>query len=161
MPEPKFTDEPPTGSKVARARGPVTPPDAEDVVASTAPDDDLADLFPDAAPEKKPSRWKDGDVVLIHVLEDGFTANGRVWYRGQEIEYTVGDQAYKDTCNIHGESWLELDAEGQFARFGKLMFNLGPWPGGEYENKKAQAAERERNRKPPTIGKLSNAITRS
>lgn len=160
MPDAKFTDEPPT-SKSSRARGPVTPPGAEDVVASTAPDDDLSDLFPDAPVEKKPSRWQDGETVLIHVLEDGFTANGRVWYRGQEIEYTVGDDAYKDTCNIHGESWLELNAEGQFARFGRLMFNLGPWPGGEYENQKALAEERKRNRKAPTIGKLSNAITRS
>lgn len=160
MADAKFTDEPPT-AKSRAARGPVTASDAEDVVASTAPDDDLADLFPGAAQETKPARWKDGDTVLIHVLEDGFTANGRVWYRGQEIEYVVGQPAYKDTCNIHGESWLELDAEGQFARFGKLMFNLGPWPGGEYENQKALAEEKKRNRQAPAIGKLSNAVTRS
>lgn len=158
---PKFTDGPPAG-KAARARGDVTPLDAPDVVASTEPDDDLADLFPGAAPAEAESPFKPGEQLLIHILEDGFTANGRVWYRGQELEYVVGEEEYNDTLDIKGQSWLSLSPADQMRRYGRIMFGIGPWPGGEFENLQALKAERERNRKPPTIGKLSAAsITRS
>ncbi len=69
--------------------------------------------------------------VLIHFLEDGFTALGQVWYRGQELEVAPGSGAYADTCDRLGHSWLELrhDEFGQVERFGKVMFRAGPWPG--------------------------------
>jgi hypothetical protein len=162
MPEPKFVE--PAEGKSSRARGSVPAVDTPDVVASLAPDDDLADLFPAESPEQPTvavSRFVEGQKVLIHILEDGFTANGRVWYRGQEIEYTIGDDAFKDTQDREGRSWLELSPADQMRRYGRAMFGEGPWPGGVYEHQQALAAERERNRKPPTIGKLSSAITRS
>lgn len=73
----------------------------------------------------------DGSNILIHFLEDGFTALGTVWYRGQELEVAPGSPAYRDTCDRRGRSWLELrnDEFGQVEKYGKVMFRSGPWPG--------------------------------
>lgn len=75
-----------------------------------------------------------GEPILIHVLEDGFTVLGRVWFRGQEIEFDPGGAAYRDTCDRFGRSWLELrgDEFAQVERYGKVMFRVGPWPGKSY-----------------------------
>ncbi len=72
-----------------------------------------------------------GETILIHFLEDGFTALGQVWYRGQELEVAPDSGAYADTCDRHGRSWLDLrhDEFAQAERFGKVMFRVGPWPG--------------------------------
>ncbi len=71
------------------------------------------------------------DNILIHFLEDGLTAQGTIWYRGQELEFEVGSQAYKDTFDRLGRSWLSLvdDEPAQAERGGKVMFRRGPWPG--------------------------------
>jgi len=66
--------------------------------------------------------------ILVHFLEDGLTSNNRVFVRGQEI--TFGPEAYKETLDRNGESWLNLDDAAQMARFdGRVMFRKGPWPG--------------------------------
>lgn len=66
--------------------------------------------------------------ILVHFLEDGLTSNNRVFVRGQEV--TFGPEAYKETLNRFGESWLNLDDAAQMARFdGRVMFRKGPWPG--------------------------------
>lgn len=69
--------------------------------------------------------------ILIHFLEDGFTALGRVWYRGQELEFETGGQPYRDTFDRNGSTWLSLvdDEFGQVEKYGKVMFRRGPWPG--------------------------------
>lgn len=71
------------------------------------------------------------EKILIHVLEDGITLQGEVWYRGQEIEFTVGSLAHKQTFNKHGKSWLDMadDEDAQYNRWGKLYFRSGPWRG--------------------------------
>jgi hypothetical protein len=76
----------------------------------------------------------DGSNILVHILEDGFTALGKVWYRGDELEFEPQGRAYKDTFNKLGETWLELrhDEFGQAERWGKVMFRNGPWPGKSY-----------------------------
>lgn len=76
----------------------------------------------------------DVDNILIHFLEDGLTALGKVWYRGQELEFVPGSRAYKDTFNRRGHSWLELRHNdfAQVERWGKVMFRPGPWPGKNY-----------------------------
>lgn len=78
-----------------------------------------------------PSALDDTGNILIHFLEDGLTVLGHVWFRGQEIEFQPGGRAFRDTCDRHGRSWLELvDNEfGQVDRWGKVMFRRGPWPG--------------------------------
>ncbi len=78
------------------------------------------------------------DTILIHFVEDGLTALGRVWFRGQEIEFERDGRAYQDTCDRFGRSWLALDESAQIDRFGKVMFRKGPWPGKTYQ---AAAAE--------------------
>lgn len=72
----------------------------------------------------------DGNI-LIHFLDDGFTALGKVWYRGQELEFTPGSGAYNDTRDRNGKSWLDLAGNDfeQIRRYGKVMFRPGPWPG--------------------------------
>lgn len=222
---------PPSGREPARARGPVTAPDAPDVLASTAPDDDLsdyvvpaedpvpapADTVPPApgdnnvgpqpiprAPEPTravsvntsttaetelvrqlqaelaaaqdrlagidadPSNWgvasapvapKDGDRVLIHVRKDGFTANGRVWYQGQELEFTVGEQNWKDTVDRNGNSWLTLSESDQIRRYGEIVFGHGPWPGASWSDARAANEEAQRGRSAPTITQISNVQT--
>ncbi len=68
------------------------------------------------------------DVILIHVLEDGFTINGEVCYRGREIEFVKGGRAYEQTKNRFGVTWLDMTEEEQYKRWGKQNFGLGKWP---------------------------------
>jgi hypothetical protein len=76
----------------------------------------------------------DGKNILIHILEDGTTMLGKVWYRGDELEFEPGSRAYKDTFNRYGQSWLDLrlDEFKQAERWGKILFRNGPWPGKSY-----------------------------
>ncbi len=71
------------------------------------------------------------ETIIIHFLEDGFTALGQLWYRGQELEFDPNGQSYKDTFDRNGRSWLELrsDEFGQVEKYGRIMFRTGPWPG--------------------------------
>jgi hypothetical protein len=94
------------------------------------------------------SKPGDGDNILIHVLEDGTTMLGKVWYRGDELEFEPGSRAYKDTFNRLGQSWLELrnDEFKQAERWGKILFRNGPWPGksyadGSYETLRSESGE--------------------
>ena len=79
--------------------------------------DTVEDVFEDS---------EDG-VVLIHVLKDGLTAQGRVWYYGQEISF--GPEAYRDTLDRFGVSWLSQSEEDQINSKGEVLFGKGPWPG--------------------------------
>lgn len=78
-----------------------------------------------------PANPGDGSNIVIHFLEDGFTALGQTWVRGQELEFEPDSQAYRDTCDRHGRSWLELrnNEFEQVDRWGVIMFRNGPWPG--------------------------------
>lgn len=77
----------------------------------------------------------DGNI-LIHFLEDGFTALGQVWYRGQELEFDPASQSYRDTFDRRGRSWLDMrnDEFGQVERYGHIVFRNGPWPGKSYRD---------------------------
>jgi hypothetical protein len=105
--------------------------------------------FVDQSPFSNES--EDSSTILIHVLVDGFTANGTVWYRGQEIEFTPNTPAYEATVNRYGESWLDFDARKQMRRWKNVMFAHGPWPGADYEDEKAAEAERKRARAAPEL----------
>lgn len=106
---------------------------------------------PDPVPEPDPEPDPEPETIHIHILEDGLTAHGRVWYRGQELEYTVGSGLYKATQDRNGRSWLDLDDRAQMQRFGRVMFRHGPWPGADYEDERAREAERRRARTPPSM----------
>lgn len=76
--------------------------------------------------------------ILIHFLEDGFTALGQVWMRGQELEFTPGSAAYRDTIDRDGKSWLDYRHHefDQVDKWGKIMFRKGPWPGKSFKDAK-------------------------
>jgi hypothetical protein len=90
-------------------------------------------------------------TILLHFIEDGFSAFATVWYRGQELEVVKGSRSYEATLDRNGESWLDLvdnDYE-QAKRFGKVMFRKGPWFGEPSSDPEYLARELKRNRKPP------------
>jgi hypothetical protein len=66
----------------------------------------------------------EGTAVLVHFIEDGLTAFGQVWYRGQEIEIGPGHPRWDQA-----RSWILLDRPAQIDRWGKQFFAPGPWPG--------------------------------
>lgn len=88
-------------------------------------------------------------TVLVHFVEDGFSAHERVWYRGQELEYERGSAAYQETLDRTGHSWLDDGDAVQMRRYGRVMFRSGPWPGYDYTDDVARDAERKRKRIPP------------
>lgn len=98
---------------------------------------------------------KSGDTILIHFLEDGFTALGTTWYRGQELEFEVGGQAYEQTKDRFGKTWLDLagDVQAQYDRWGKQYMGIGkfiPRPNEKFEDEVAKADAR-RGRAVPLI----------
>lgn len=94
---------------------------------------------------------------LVHIVEDGFSAHGQIWYRGQEIEYSTDEQVYKDTMDRYGKSWLDLDDAGQMRKYGRVYFRRGPWPGNEWEDENSREAEQKRGRKPRPLAPVSAA----
>jgi hypothetical protein len=89
----------------------------------------------DPEPELEPSvNPGDDNNILIHFVADGLTALGTVWCRGQELEFTPGSAAYRDTCDRGGRSWLDLrnNPTAQEQRWGEVKFRSGPWPGQDY-----------------------------
>jgi hypothetical protein len=91
------------------------------------------------------------DTILIHFLEDGFTALGEMWLRGQELEFVLPSEAYEATKDRNGKSWVDLarDEMLQARKYGKVMFRLGPWPGQPWPQDESGQKERQRNRKAP------------
>lgn len=73
------------------------------------------------------------EAILIHFVEDGFTASGVNWKRGQEVVFVPGTKPYEQTKDRHGVSWLAMDDRVQMHRFGKVFFRRGPWPGLGYD----------------------------
>lgn len=96
-----------------------------------------------------------GKRILIHFEVDGFTALGALWYRGQELEFTVGSPAYEQTKDTTGASWLDLadDRRAQIARWGQVMFSPGPFAGrpGETFDDEVAREDARRGRAVPVI----------
>jgi hypothetical protein len=66
----------------------------------------------------------EGEAILIHFVEDGLTAFGQVWMRGQEIEIGPGHPRWAEAL-----TWITLTRFEQVERWGKQKFDFGPWPG--------------------------------
>jgi len=62
--------------------------------------------------------------VLIHFIEDGLTAFGQVWYRGQELQIGPSSSRWAEA-----QQWVTLNRNQQLERWGKHFFEPGPWPG--------------------------------
>jgi hypothetical protein len=69
------------------------------------------------------------DLIVLHVLEDGFTALGKTWERGDEIRIVPDSEDYKQTFDRNGDSWLDMTEDEQFRTRGKINWRYGPWPG--------------------------------
>jgi hypothetical protein len=85
-----------------------------------------------AAPVEYDNSGHEGEnVILIHILEDGFIFNGVTWYKGQEVEFVVGSLAYEQTKDRNGWTWLDIagDPAAQYRKWRKQYIGLGPWPG--------------------------------
>lgn len=65
-----------------------------------------------------------GAAVLIHFTEDGLTAFGQVWYRGQELEIGPDHPRWPEA-----RGWITLSRSQQAERWGRQFFEHGPWPG--------------------------------
>lgn len=109
--------------------------------------------------EKAPTQFDNsrkggtGEKILFHVLKDGFTAFGDVWYRGQEIEVEVGTAAYKRTLDKHGNSWLDLvdDEHAQYDRWRERRIAPGefrPLPGEKFEDELVSEDKRRKRTVP-------------
>ena len=69
----------------------------------------------------------DPDVVL-HVLADGWTVLGKVFYRGEEIRLKRGTPTWELTVDREGRSWIDMDQAEQIRRYKEVKFAMGPWP---------------------------------
>jgi hypothetical protein len=112
--------------------------------------------------EYEPEAPADGETVRIHFLEDGMTAQGRIWYRGEELEFVVGSPAYQQTFDRFGWSWLSLRDNdfGQVDRWGSVKFRSGPWPGKTYADGKFESLKNlsgDTSVLPPTEEELAAA----
>jgi hypothetical protein len=89
----------------------------------------LEDLISNAPEPSNLSEVEPGNIV-IHFLQDGFTAFGTTWLRGQVLEVKIGSAEYNSTLDREGDTWLDLAAlpDKQTDRWGKQMFGEGPWP---------------------------------
>lgn len=90
----------------------------------------------------------EGDAVLIHVVQDGFTEFGRVWLRGQELR--IGKREYARTKDRNGVSWVDTllnDPHRQFAQWGAVFVAPGPFvprPGEVFNDALAQEDARRK-----------------
>lgn len=71
---------------------------------------------------------KDPNSVLIHFVDDGFTAFGSIWYRGQELAVKRDSDHWNESVDTKGASWLDLTEADQQRRYGRVYFREGPWP---------------------------------
>lgn len=62
-------------------------------------------------------------VVTIEFVEDGLTAFGTVWSKGERKSITKDSREWATTVNRRNEdSWLLLSNKGQMERWGKIYF---------------------------------------
>lgn len=79
-----------------------------------------------------------GKVIIVHVVEDGFTEFGRVWMRGQELH--IDQAAYERTKDRNGDTWIDTllnDPHAQYRKWGRVYVAPGPFqarPGEFFED---------------------------
>lgn len=108
------------------------------------------------APVIKPVDPGTPGARVIHFMEDGFTALGKIWYRGEEFHFVEGSENHLETVNKHGISWTDMTEDEQYEKYGKRYFREGPWRGkgfeavefedGEYDPEELKKLEKRRQR---------------
>jgi hypothetical protein len=83
------------------------------------------------------------DAVTIHFVEDGFTALGRVWYRGMELTLGRSSPGWNAALDREGNGWFQMPEDEQDRRFGKVMFRPGPWPGEPWSEEQRSSFEKD------------------
>lgn len=68
-------------------------------------------------------------VVTINFVEDGLSAFGKVWVRGEELSVKRDTPSWEATCDRDGNSWMELSEHDQYERWGEVRFREGLWAG--------------------------------
>lgn len=89
---------------------------AQVLAANLAAEQRVRDVTQQADPSAK--------KVLIHFVEDGFTWGGKVWQRGEMLEIGPEHPRWSDAVG-----WIRLTKREQYARYGRVYFDFGPWPG--------------------------------
>lgn len=69
----------------------------------------------------------EGGIIVHFLSQQTFSSNNKAFYYGQEV--TFGPEAYKDTVDRYGNSWLNMTEEEQIERWDEVKFRKGPWPG--------------------------------
>jgi hypothetical protein len=153
-PEPTPAVEPVAASSGSEVGPPPLPPRPDDGKPGAArlPTDVEPEPEP-VIPKADPATAK-GEVVQIHILNDGFTAFAKIWYQGETISVERGSPEWQQTVDKTGRSWLDMSVEEQLARYdGVQQFGFGPWPGQpamtqeEYEKAIAAALSPEEERR--------------
>ena len=69
--------------------------------------------------------------ILIHFVDSGFSALGKIWVTGDEAEFDPSDpnDPYHETVDSTGWSWVNMTEGEQLDRHGKIIFRPGPWRG--------------------------------
>jgi hypothetical protein len=113
---------------------------------------------PSPVPDSPPVPFDGPDSYLIHFVEDGHTAFGQVWYRGQELLVKKDSDQFKQTLTDPEDAsttWLALDEYGQIRRWGRRVFRPGAWPGqSNYEGAQFESLAKAA---PPTAEELREA----
>jgi hypothetical protein len=86
---------------------------------------------------------------VIHFVSDGFTAWGRVWYQGQEVEVTP--EKYADTLDRKGKTWMSQTESDQIDSWGKVMWREGPWPHARLDATGNPKSTEDRRPRPPMM----------
>lgn len=90
-----------------------------------------------------------GDNVVIHFVDDGFTAFGKVWLRGNQLSIGPSHPRWPDAVR-----WITLTPPEQFERYGKQYFAPGPVQRQESAREQWLQVEARRHMRPPQVSML-------
>jgi hypothetical protein len=89
---------------------------AQVLAANLAAEQQVRDVTQIADPSEK--------TIMVHFVEDGFTWGGKVWQVGEMLQ--IGPKHPKWESAL---TWIRLSKAEQYARYGRIFFDFGPWPG--------------------------------
>lgn len=67
--------------------------------------------------------------ITINFVDDGFTALGKVWYRGEELTLVPGTKEWDEAPTQRGKIFALLDEFEQEEIWGRRFFRPGRWRG--------------------------------
>jgi hypothetical protein len=83
-----------------------------------------ASLESDDAPELPEVDPNSPNTVTVHFLDDGFTAMGRVWYRGEQYTCSKDSSEWVEEAR----NWMMMSEYDQVKKYGRRLFAQGQWP---------------------------------